>query len=436
MKLNLGCGGDYKKDYINIDAFDSTVADRIMSSTDIKLSNNTVDEVLIYQLIEHLGIAGSIYTLSECFRVLKPKKQLLIETPDLQKSFEIYVKGEREDRKNILPWIYGVDIPGMSHRFCYPDDLLEETLQKIGFTNIKKEFIESDKYQPTLRVTCKKPIKYEVFQIITFFRKRLLQDKIVNIEDQLTTLEQENLIEFFTGEINNFRKTNDPDTIKKIVTHGATCSPAMTYIFIEEMIRQKMISPNLSKKYLETLKILAKIDFPNVLLQILKQTPDFVGEQEKLFKTIYIMGTKTIEKLFDPGERDDVVSNLQRLSREIVSHEKIAFFSPKLIMLKANRLFQIGSKEFFLRKYEKAISSFMESANLYREQILTYWNLGRLLRLQKKTEEAIFHYKNALGLIDVFDDENKRLIKRFLEQEMDGCNVSVHSKPITSLNEL
>ena len=160
MKLNLGCGGDYKKGYLNVDAYDTTVADKIMSAFNLDLEDNSFDEVLMSQLIEHLGIVGSIFSLSECFRVLKPGGQLIIETPDLRKSFEKFLNGDREARKNIMPWLYGVDIPGMPHRFCYPDDLLEETLQNIGFGNISKDYFEIDLYQPVLKVTCEKPTDF------------------------------------------------------------------------------------------------------------------------------------------------------------------------------------------------------------------------------------------------------------------------------------
>ena len=148
MKINLGCGGEHKKGYFNVDAFNNTIADSIMSATNLELDDNSVEEILMSQVIEHFGIARSIYSLSECFRVLIPGGKLVIETPDLRESFKIYSNGEREDRKNILPWIYGVDIPGMQHRFCFPEDLLEEELEKIGFINIKKEYLKFDEHQP------------------------------------------------------------------------------------------------------------------------------------------------------------------------------------------------------------------------------------------------------------------------------------------------
>ena len=161
MKINLGCGGDYKKNFLNVDAFDSTIADEVMDANDLRFEDNSVDEIVLSQVIEHLGIAGSIYVLSECFRVLKPKGTLVIETPDIRSSFKKYLEGDRERRKNILPWIYGVDMPGMQHRFCFPDDLLKEILRDNGYADIKKDFIVYDEEQPILKVTCEKTQEYQ-----------------------------------------------------------------------------------------------------------------------------------------------------------------------------------------------------------------------------------------------------------------------------------
>lgn len=103
-------------------------------------------------------------------------------------------------------------------------------------------------------------------------------------------------------------------------------------------------------------------------------------------------------------------------------------------MLKANRLFQLGAKEFVLHRYKEATCKFIESSDLYRDQILTYWNLGRLLYLQDKKDEAISYYKNAIKLVDIFDYKNKIDVKRSLEHEMNDHDTKIYSEPITTLN--
>jgi len=436
MKLNLGCGETYKKDYLNVDAFDSTVADKIMSATDLQLEENTADEIYASQVIEHLGITGSIYMLSECFRVLKPQKKLVIETPDLQKSFEKYVNGDREVRKNILPWIYGVDIPGMVHRFCYPEDLLEETLQKLGFVNIEKECFEIDPYEPNLKVTCKKPEIYQSFQVIARFRKKLLQQHIVDVGNQLIALEQEQLIEFFTKKLIDFLQTTNQSIIKEITINGSIQSPTMVRLFLDELKVQKAISEEGIEEYIEILTLLTEIDFPSLLLRVLKQTPGFVGEQHKLFTITSGLGMKIIEKLMHSEKKRELVTNLQKATDGIAYEGKIIFFSPKLVMLKANHLFSMGIKAFTVSDYEKARPLFMDSLELHRDQILTYWNLARLSQTDGKTDEAVVHYKNALQLLDMLDyGDNKEKIGRILEHEMNNPSHEIFSKPIASLNE-
>ena len=78
MKLNIGCGKIYKDGFINIDAYDSTVADRIMPATNLDFPSNSVDEIEANQLIEHLGLFETIHVLAEWFRVLKPSPSILL----------------------------------------------------------------------------------------------------------------------------------------------------------------------------------------------------------------------------------------------------------------------------------------------------------------------------------------------------------------------
>ena len=434
MKINLGCGGVYKKNYVNIDAYDQTVADKKMSAHDLKIDDNSVNEIIASQLIEHLGIIGSIYTFSECFRVLKPKGKLILETPDLKKSFNDFLTGDREARKNLLPWIYGVDMPGMQHRFCYPDDLLEETLQKIGFVNIKKDFFEVETYQPILKITCEKTEDFQTFQMISHFRKKLLQENIMDLDDQILSLEKDDLIVFFTEKTSDFIKTKNQWNINEIFGMGAIRSPIITKFYFEEIPRHGLISKDLAEKYLEFLNIFLENDLPNILFNILKQTPGFIGEQDQLFTTICNLGIGSIEKIDVAEDKSKLINNLRESAKDIKPDERIEFLSPKLIMLKSNRFFQIGFKSFILGDKQKAIDMFRYSASLYRDRIFTYWNLGRLYSLQGEKEKSIIEYKNALILANNLDDKEK--IKKLINQEIENIGSIKYDEPIDSFETL
>jgi len=436
MKLNLGCGGDYKEGYLNVDAFDSTVADKIMLAYNLNFKDNYFEEIYMSQLIEHLGIVGSIHCLSECFRVLKPGKIIIIKTPDLRKSFKKYLDGDREVRKNILPWIYGVDIPGMAHRFCYPDDLIQEILQNIGFTNIIKEFSEIDQYEPVLKISCEKPVEYEIYQKISKIRKVLLEKKIIDINDQITSLEKDDLIDFFTQKIRDYIDSKNQDDFKKIIIYGAIRSPLITKLFLENINLKRIIPKEFYEKYLDLLKKLEDLDFPTILLITMMKTPGFIGRQDDLYSTICDIGAKIIEKLLQDSKRDEVIKKLKETSITIKPEFKIDLLSLKLIMLKSNRFFQMAIKEFVLGNFEQAANLFNISVSLHRGQFLSFWNLGRLYRLLKNDKEADKHYKNTLQFLENLKHDNIENIKDFLKREINNAKADNYSSPISSLDDL
>ena len=421
MKLNLGCGGDYKKGYLNVDAYDSNVADKIINAYDIEYDDNSFEEILMSQLIEHLGIAGSIQTLSECFRILEPDGKLVIETPDLQKSFEIYVNGQREDRKNILPWIYGVDNPGMLHRFCFPYDLLEQTLKEIGFEEIKISYFDLDEYEPVLKVVCKKPKSFDSNQLISYFRKRLLKEGLFDLDQQITSLEKNDLINFFSTELNKYLSSKNPEIIKKIFVKGAIKSPYISIIFFEVLRLRKIINEDIFNKYHRLLLDLRELDFPNILIKILIETEGFFGEQEKLITIVENLGKKTVENFID---KDDIelIKDLKQKFKSINHDEKIEYFSSKLIMLKSNRFFQIGIKEFNLENYNEAIKHFKKSIDFHRGQFFSYWNLARLYSLKKDAESSKSFYDIVIRILDRYDFKNKNELKQVLFEEIENKN--------------
>lgn len=437
MKLNLGCGGIYKKDYLNVDAFDDTVADKKMSALDLKLKDNTAEEIITSQLIEHLGLISSIYALSECFRVLKPNGKLTIETPDIKTAFKKYINGDREDRKNLLPWIYGLETPGMHHKFCYPEDLLEETLKKIGFANIKKTFYEIDEHQPILKITCKKTSKNQHHQLITHFRKKIIQNKEINLQNQILTLEQEKLIDIFTSKIKKLYKNKEKNKVlDEITTEGAVHSPKMTHRLLKTIIDEKLIPKETVEKHLDTTKILIKHDFPNILCYSLTEIPGFVGEQKRLYQTIKNMGKNTIKNLLNPSKKTSTTKSLSKMNKKIKTQYKINFFSEQMLLTKANHFFRQGAKEFVLNRYDKAINKFKNSIQLYRDQILSYWNLARLCKLNNDIKQSKNHYKNTMDILIRLECENKTTIKKRLEKEINKTPHETPADPVISLKNI
>ena len=433
MKLNIGCGKIYKEGFINIDAFDSTVADKIMSADDLEFSSNTVDRIEANQIIEHFGLMKSIYILAEWFRVLKPGGILLIETPDLVKSFEKFIEGDFETRKKVLTWIYGVESEGMIHSFCFPTDLLEMILEKTGFIEIEKSFYEKEKDHPTQKIICKKIKEYLPYQIMAAFRKRLISKKIVELENYYVTLEQEKLINLFLEKIKQFYEEKKYEILDEITIEGSVQSIKMTEILLDECINHKLIMKNNVDIHLKTIKFLEKLDFLKILFHMIKESSDDAGTQNKIFQVVTSVGKQSIKKLLtEDTEKIKVKDSLLKLSEECVSR-KTDFLSYDLLEREAANLYYYGLKEFILGNYNKAIDRFKEAICIYRNHLFYYWNLGKLLSLTGDKSEAKKYYKNAIKLVNISKHKEKNKLEQILKQEMINFSSKKHGKPVTEI---
>ncbi len=140
MKLNIGCGNDWRAGWVNIDSSPGSAADKVMPAENLDLPGGCAREIEALHLAEHLGYFRTRYFLSECFRVLRPGGRLVLETPDIIKTCAAFA-GARgpEEREVQLGWIYGPETAGMSHRYAFPEELLKELARRAGFDIISRE---------------------------------------------------------------------------------------------------------------------------------------------------------------------------------------------------------------------------------------------------------------------------------------------------------
>lgn len=82
MKLNLGCGDNTIDGYLNIDKTD-IAADIIMDMTEVRYPDETVDEIVIYQALEHIPHQRTVPFLMNCYAMLKRGSKMVIEVPNL-----------------------------------------------------------------------------------------------------------------------------------------------------------------------------------------------------------------------------------------------------------------------------------------------------------------------------------------------------------------
>ncbi len=160
VKLNLGCGIYYKPGYINIDKFESLVADQQSDLFTLPYSDDSVDEIEASHIIEHFDFVHLPYLLAEWWRVLKFDGKLKIETPNLLKSTLRLHLGNQQKSNRTGRFLFGVDIPGNFHKSGFTFRTLRSILISNGFIGIKREKQHSFKTESGMRISAIKSRNY------------------------------------------------------------------------------------------------------------------------------------------------------------------------------------------------------------------------------------------------------------------------------------
>jgi SAM-dependent methyltransferase len=129
--LNLGCGLDIREGYINIDV--RKVHPKILVLDLEKellkpFPDNSVEEIIAKDFIEHLSWRVVEDFLRDCYRALKSGGRMYIQVPDMEAIAKKVILdpnfkyGELEGWKAISFWVYGAG------------DYGEPSFHKAGFT--------------------------------------------------------------------------------------------------------------------------------------------------------------------------------------------------------------------------------------------------------------------------------------------------------------
>lgn len=141
IKLHLGCGKRYLKDYVHIDIADYPHIDY---KHDIKtlpmFKDDSVDLIYASHVIEYFDRFEVTKVLKEWYRVLKKRGVLRIAAPDFPALVNVYLN--YRDIKLILGPLYGrwqvseSDLV-LYHKTVYDYDSLADVLMSLGFKDIR-----------------------------------------------------------------------------------------------------------------------------------------------------------------------------------------------------------------------------------------------------------------------------------------------------------
>ena len=432
MKLNIGCGKKYDPDYCNIDLYEDLVADRLMSAFNLEFDDNTCDEIKAIHIIEHLSFFETIYALSEFFRVLEPNGKLILETPDLEKTCQHYLKANGEQKKEILGWFFGIPHKGLQHKLCFPSFLLIDQLENTGFDDITTSRFYNHEAIPSVRFKCYKrgnSEKFEVFQVISKLRKELLLNNQIEFDDSFLTKEQEDLIIFIASKILELKKNKKKELIKELFVELLFKWPKIVKTVLNVIENEGYISPGDYLNIKEISELLIEHRIVNVLFNSITEGPTNPGTQRIIFFSVESFARKLIENLLNSKEnRESLIEKIKTLNKTSKDLSN-KIFSAALIERKALNLFYLGIKSFHQENYTRAHNLFLRAIKLNRDNYLFFWNLSRTLARLKSYNQSEKVYKKTLRLIRITNVKNKQDLKSKIQDEFNWIRKRKGNKP-------
>jgi len=173
MKLHIGCGPVYLIGYVNIDTdpqymsyncpteimvrnstdyehyykrgFGVLLNDCVVSDLDhnmeepLPFSDGSVDEVVMYQVLEHMPKYDVDRIVSDIFRVLSIGGKFLVSVPDIKETAKLLANSNTEEEEDwAIRLIHGTQKNKWSHHFCgYTPRTLKALLSKNGFSSFR-----------------------------------------------------------------------------------------------------------------------------------------------------------------------------------------------------------------------------------------------------------------------------------------------------------
>ena len=136
MKLNLGCGLDKRKEFINIDIRGEVKPDLVwdLGKIPYPYENDVIDEIIAKDILEHFPFKAIEPLLKEWYRLLKKGGRIYIQAPDLGYIAKEVILNRKYDYKEISFWIYGEqDYLTNFHKAGFTICTLKFLLESIGF---------------------------------------------------------------------------------------------------------------------------------------------------------------------------------------------------------------------------------------------------------------------------------------------------------------
>jgi len=133
VRINAGCGGDYREGWVNFDIRTGLKLDLVGDVRRMPFKDGSADHILLSHVLEHFTYEEGEEIIRECRRVLKRGGLLEIVCPNALRLAEEWIRGT--DDPDVVYGFTGLPIEGerFRHKALYDRRNLPKLFEKHGF---------------------------------------------------------------------------------------------------------------------------------------------------------------------------------------------------------------------------------------------------------------------------------------------------------------
>lgn len=142
MKINLGCGKDIKKGYVNIDERDLPGVDQVLTfvpGEEMPFEKGSLEEIYARDFIEHFPLDNTEWILKHWYELLQDGGTIVLGVPNIEHDIQTFINRECTDYR-FSQLLYGrQNYSGNFHKQCFTKARLLNVLDDAGFKYIEIE---------------------------------------------------------------------------------------------------------------------------------------------------------------------------------------------------------------------------------------------------------------------------------------------------------
>ena len=134
MKLNIGCGDKIKKGYVNLDIRKISGVDIVHDlNTALPYGNDSIDEIIAHDLLEHFSFRETHRIFKDWVRCLKIGGTIDLVVPNIEEEIQYYNDGG--NIHELSRRIYGnQNYEWNYHKRCFDSEAVLELFEQFGIT--------------------------------------------------------------------------------------------------------------------------------------------------------------------------------------------------------------------------------------------------------------------------------------------------------------